>query len=314
MLNEYVYVYDFDNFSDFYDYKLKFRNGTKFKFLDNYYEYYFSPKSEEGYGEQTLYCYCWLKKENETEALNKIRFSNKVLEYLTCIPIHDEKDCIRNDIVDENYISNKFKNISHTKVIKKLEHVSAYISRFKVERDLFEDVIRLNEIAFKNLLNAESYWEDSLFYSFKVIEKIAKKNYIKFHERKYTKKVKKDNKKQLRNFIAKYFKESFGITMTENMLNTSVDEIYKKMREEAYDSIFLKISFFCNIKKLSVDLDEVAKLVKVRNKLAHGDFVAQDKLGHLVGMAFNLSRQFISLYFFDKTYEDINIKCHIKVN
>ncbi|WP_459625137.1 hypothetical protein [Clostridium tetani] len=314
MLNEYIYIYNFDSFSDFYDYKLRFRNGTKFQFLDSYYEYYFSPKSDAGYGEQTLYCYCWLKEDDEIEALNKIRFSNRVLEYLTCIPIHDEKACIKNYIVDDNYISNKFKNTSYTKAIKKLEHISAHILRFKIERDLFEDVIRLNEIAFKNLLNSENYWEDSLFYSFKVIEKLAKKNYIKFHEKRYTKKVKRDNKKQLRKFIVEYFKESFRITMTENMLNTSVDEIYKKMREEAYDSIFLKISFFCNIKKLSVDLDEIAELVKVRNKLAHGDFVSQDKLENLIGMAFCLSREFISLYFFNKTYEDINIKCYIEPN
>lgn len=48
--------------------------------------------------------------------------------------------------------------------------------------------------------------------------------------------------------------------MTENMLNTSTDEIYKKLRIESYSSIFMKIS---------VDLDKLNELVKTRNKLAH---------------------------------------------
>lgn len=88
--------------------------------------------------------------------------------------------------------------------------------------------------------------------------------------------------------------------MTKNMLKTSTDEIYKKLRIEAYSSIFMKISFFCNCKKISIDLGKLNELVKTRNKLAHGDFVDVNVLNNALGLAFWLSNECISLYFFQK--------------
>lgn len=43
MLNAYIYRYDFDNFEDPYRFKIKLKNGSKFKFLNNYYKYNFYP-------------------------------------------------------------------------------------------------------------------------------------------------------------------------------------------------------------------------------------------------------------------------------
>lgn len=303
MLNLYTYRYDFDNFEYPYRFKIKFKNGSKFKFLNNYYKYCFNHKE----GDQTLYCYCCLEMKDKKEAERRIRFSNNVLQYICITPLDDKSTYVyESDESDDTYLDN-FN--TETKNIAKLSDISEKIFKFKVDRGLFEEVMGLNGIALLGLVNDNM--EDSVLYYFKIIEKLSKRNYVKYHEKNYTKKVKQINKNILRNFIEKYFNENLKVKMSENMLNTSTDEIYKKMRSEAYSAIFLKISFFCNFKKISVDLNKLNELVKTRNKLAHGDLVDIDALNSSLVTASSLSNEFIASYFFQKKYKEVNLNTDI---
>lgn len=304
MLSKYIYRcrYDFDNFEYPYRFKIKFRNGSKFIFLNNYYEYFFYPSEKE----QCLFSYCILKKQDEEVAENNIKFSNNVLQYIFCIPIS------RRDLYIEKRGNNldikKIYNISDEKQ-KKLDYISNKILKFKKEKDFFKEIMKLNSIALSNLVNFNI--EDSILYYFKIIEKISKKNYIKFHERNYTKIVKKNNKVKLKNFIKDYFKENLKVSMTENMLNTAVDKIYIKLRNEAYNSIFMKISFFFNSKEIDFDSKNLSDLVKTRNKLAHGDFVDKTILSAVLGTAIYLSNECVAMYFFQKRYKEIHFDTNI---
>ena len=233
---KYCYYFDEDTF----EIKLKLRNGTKFKFLDNYYEYYFNNSDKE----QILTCHCILN--DYKEAVESIKYSNQVLEYIFSALLIDNDQSIYEEY-NKNNIAFKKINIS-TSNADKLKFVSESISRFNVEKKLFNDVIKLHHIAIKNLTTLRN--EDALLYYFKIIEKIAKKNYIKYYERNYTKQVKKNNKKILNKFIKEYFEKNFKVTVTDNMLNTMGNEIYRVFKEKAYSSIFLKIVFFCNLKRI----------------------------------------------------------------
>lgn len=300
-MNTFICRYDFDNFEDPHKFKLKLRNGARFQILNNYYEYSFLPKEYE----QALFCYSLLDSKKEAE--ESIEFSNNVIQYLCCIPIYERDSYIFERELDTSVIC-KTSNIS-VKKEKIFKYVSDKILKFKVERKLFDEVINLNRVAFSNF--AENRIEDSILYYFKIIEKLAKKNHTKFYEKNYTKKVKQNNKQRLRNFIEEYFDENFKINMTENMLNTAIDDIYIKLKSQAYSSIFLKISFFCNCKNIDISADKLNVLVKTRNKLAHGDIVDESMLESSISTAFWLSNEFIALYFFNKHYHEINIDTQI---
>ncbi|MBB6622249.1 hypothetical protein H7E67_02290 [Clostridium gasigenes] len=302
MLYNYFYKYDFDNFEEPYRFKINIKNGSKFKFLNNYYEYYFYPREKE----QLLCCYSFSEMDKEG-AERQIQFSNNVLQFIFIAPICDKNVYIQE--LDKNKdITVDYVNIS-TKKIDILRYISDKILKFKVERELFEEVIGLHGVALSCLIN--NNYEDSVLYHFKIIEKLSKKNYIKFHEKNYTKKVKQTNKNKIRSFIEEYFTKNLKVRMTENMLSTATDEIYKKLRKEAYSSIFLKISFLCNCKNLLIDSDKVNELVKTRNKLAHGDSVEEYVVHNSLRTAILLSQESISLYFFHKKYKDIHISTDI---
>ncbi len=297
-MNAFIRTYDFDNFGDPYIFGIKLKNGAKFNFLNVYYEYYFYPKEYE----RILYFYSLASTKEEAE--NNMDFSSKILQYLCCAPIYEKDSYVNNKDIDKNVIYEKA-NISKD-TLKRLEFVSNKVVKFNVERKLFSEVIDLNNSALSNLVNFR--YEDTILYYFKVIEKLAKKNYTKFYEKNYTKKVKQNNKKILHDFIEEYFNKCFKVKVTDNMLNTVCDELYIKFKECAYSSIFLKISFFCNCKKISIDLKELNDLVKIRNKLAHGDSVDEEVLEKLAWRALWLSNDFIAAYFFNTDYYNINIE------
>lgn len=280
-----------------YDVKMKLKNGAKFLFLNNYYKYNYVHAN----GEQSLMC-CCPQANDRLEAFKAISYSNKILSYISGVPIFVDR--LQNDnnllgfsISDGNNISNKNKD--------NLNYISKKVSRFNKELDLFKAIMKLNYSALENMLNGNN--EDSMLCYFKIIEKLAKKNYEKFQQRHYTKAKKNSNKSNLKIFIKNFLEKELNITMTENMLNTTNDFIYKNLLKEAYNSIFLKISFFCNTKGIEVSINDLDRMVKLRNCLAHGDDEEDGVILHSLETAFILSNEFIAEYFFDKSYKDICI-------
>lgn len=291
--------YYFDNYEYPYIFKATFKNGAKFKFLNVYYEYYYSPKENE----QSLVCSYLTDIDDTIIAKKNITIANNVLQYLLNIPIINEYT-YRCEVSSYETITHTFKNLSKEKK-EKINFISNKVSKFNKEKILFNEVLTLNDIAFKNHI-ADRY-EDAILYYFKILEKLAKKNYIKYHERNYTNAVKNNNKKCLHKFLETFLKENLKITMTSDMLKTTVDEVYNKIRYESYNSIFLKISFFCECKNIQFDSKKLHLLVKNRNKLAHGDSIDESTIMTSLATAQYLAQNFISIYFFRKSYEDISI-------
>lgn len=299
-MSTFINKYEFDNFDE-YRFKVTLKNGAKFKFLDVYFEYYFLPKDDS-----QLLLSCYYPTTDENIATEKLTLANKVLGYIFTIPISLDYIHTASNKFEEN-IPEAPINIAKNK-LDILNFVSNKVSKFNNEKLLFSEVINLHDIALMNLINDRN--EDAILYYFKIIEKLAKKNFIKFHERNYTNAVKKNNKNKLKTFLKDFLKSNLKITMTEDMLNTATDEIYKKIRYESYNSIFLKISFFCQCKNISIPEKDLRILVKTRNKLAHGDIVKDATIHKALQIAVNLSQNFISTYFFRTTYNNISIYTH----
>ena len=129
-------------------------------------------------------------------------------------------------------------------------------------------------------------------------------------QRHHTKATTTNNKNVLRNFLDTYAMNQLGVKMTPDMLDRKVDLFYKELKIEFYGSVFNKMSLFVNREDISINVQQISKLVKARNKLAHGDKVEKDELDRLVGASEYLALQMFSKYFFRKKYEDIHLKSY----
>ncbi len=90
------------------------------------------------------------------------------------------------------------------------------------------------------------------------------------------------------------------------MLNTKVDLIYINIKNEFYGSIYNKISLFITKKNLDLDLNNLSDLVKIRNKIAHGDTVSIQKINTSISYCELLALEMISSNFFNKSYSKIS--------
>ena len=63
---------------------------------------------------------------------------------------------------------------------------------------------------------------------------------------------------------------------------------------EFYGSIFNKISLFVTKEEVGISVDTISKLVKLRNKIAHGDTVDEQNLTNCLGQCEYLAMQMFS--------------------
>ncbi|WP_032118876.1 hypothetical protein [Clostridium celatum] len=300
---KYITKYNFDNFEPPFRFKVPFKNGAKFKLLNVYYEYYFSPSEYE----QTLVCSYYSDNDDLETAKNNINNSTTILQYLLSIPLESNN-------IDKTFVLpwleeiTDFKNISNQKE-DTLKFISYKVTKFNNSTTFFYEVLKLYNIGFKN--NVFDRNEDAVLYYFKVIERISKHYYTRFNDKYYTNQVKRNNKREVHIFLERFLKENLKVAMTSDMLNTMVDGIYSNIRNEAYNSTFLKISFFCEHNNIKVNYNKLHQLVKTRNKLAHGDEVAKETLLQSLKLAFKLAQSFISINCFNKNFSDISLQTKI---
>ena len=83
---------------------------------------------------------------------------------------------------------------------------------------------------------------------------------------------------------------------------------------EFYGSIFNKISLFVTKEGVNFSVDTISRLVKIRNKIAHGDTVDEQKLTNCLGECEYLAMQMFSKQFFRRRYEDLHITSYRHFN
>lgn len=129
-------------------------------------------------------------------------------------------------------------------------------------------------------------------------------------QRHHTKAVTSRNKNELKSILKNYALNNLCIELTEDILSRKVDLFYKEMKMEFYGSIFNKISLFVTRENLKINVSVISKLVKVRNKIAHGDTVDEETLTSCLAQCEGLAMQMFSKEFFRRKYEDLHIKSY----
>lgn len=100
------------------------------------------------------------------------------------------------------------------------------------------------------------------------------------------------------------------VILTDDLINRKVDLLYKILKMEFYGSILGKISLFIQCHKIDIDINNVSKLVKIRNKLAHGDTIVQNLLLEYLGWCEYLANEMIAYHFFKTNYQKLRLKSY----
>ena len=293
----YVMIYGFDNYDDdLYDCIPSVRNGTAFSLLDCNVKLYTLNDKQITF---------WVNGSNHTkkEAEEIFEKVSKVLSYLWALPIY----CKENRFLDVEW-SLYTNELLSRKSMTTIHFVEECVRKFDKISNFFEECLDLLIVAIDNLFLYRK--EDAFVYFFKVIERIAKQYYIVYMQRHHTKAVTSRNKNELKSILKNYALNNLCIELTEDIFSRKVDLLYKEIKMEFYGSIFNKISLFVTRENLKINVSMISKLVKVRNKIAHGDTVDEETLTSCLAKCEYLAMEMFSKQFFRRKYEDLHIKSY----
>lgn len=289
----YVMCYDFDNFDSIYECIPSVRNGVAFGMFDCIVKFYTMNDRQVAF---------WVNGSNHTknEAEEIFEKVSKLLSYLFALPIYSKENrCLEGEwcLQTNNMLSKKTTNT--------ISLIEKSINKFDKTSSYFEENLDLLIVAIDNLYKCRE--EEAFVYFFKVIERIAKQYYIVYTQRHHTKAATSKNKNELKTMLKNYAQNNLCVELTEDILNRKVDLFYKEMKMEFYGNIFNKISLFVTKEKVGISVDTISKLVKLRNKIAHGDAVDEQKLTNYLGHCEYLAMQMFSKQFFRRRYEELHI-------
>lgn len=204
-------------------------------------------------------------------------------------------------------IPNFEKTIDYSK-LKNIEYINKEISKFKKIKPLFTHNIKLLNTAQKyNYMYGFS--EEAFSNYFKIIENIA--------TYKYEVDIKKHKLSIKSPYMNEFLKNVIEDTLDIKYSDDKIKDITKKLESIiinlATDGVFYKISAFCKLYNINIDPNVLHKAIKVRNKIAHGNYVEENDIDEVYMVIANLSYEFIAYNFFNKRYSEISIDSHIEV-
>ena len=289
----YVMCYDFDNFDSIYECIPSVRNGVAFGMFDCIVKFYTMNDNQVTF---------WVNGSNHTkkEAEEIFEKVSKLLSYLLALPIYSKEN---RHFEVEWYLQTN--NMLSKKSMNTISLIEESINKFSKTSTYFEENLDLLIVAINNLFKYRK--EDAFVYFFKVIERIAKQYYVVYIQRHHTKAVTSKNKNELKTMLKNYALNNLYVELTEDILSRKVDLFYKEIKKEFYGSIFNKISLFVTKEEVGISVDTISKLVKLRNKIAHGDTVDEQKLTNYLGQCEYLAMQMFLKQFFRRRYEELHI-------
>lgn len=292
----YIMRYDYDNFDGIFENIVAVRHGTSFKFMECVVKFY-------QFDDRCILFWIDGNGFSKDEAYEKIRNAAKVLSFMFALNFDSE-----NNVIFERELKLEPNNLLAKKSERNLKYVEKRISRFNINKQFFYDMLDLLNVAYNNLYNSRD--EDAFIYFFKVIEQISKKYYLLYMERHHTKAATRKNKRELRNLLKNYTEDLLQVGLTEDMMDRKVDTLYKSIKLEFYGSVFNKISLFIKRNKIQIDINDVSSLVKVRNKIAHGDTIESDDFSSFLTNCEYLANEMFSYHFFGKDYLNLKLSSY----
>ena len=296
----YVMYYDFDNYDSGYECIPAVKHGATFKVFNCVVRVYKMNDPEIVFWvDGNVY-----SKDEAKDIFEKV---SKLLSYLFALPF-----CGKDNRYSQVNWSISTNNLLSKKTLKTLSMLEKRINNFNKVHSFYNETLNLLNVAIENLFKFRE--EDAFVYFFKVIERLSKQYYIVYMQRHHTKAMKRKNKQELRVLLQNYSMNNLKVKLTEDMLDRKVDLYYNSMKLEFYGSVFNKISLFVTNKNINININSVSSIVKIRNKIAHGDIVDKDTLNSCLGECEYLAMQMFSLYFFGKTYDELHIKAYRYLN
>lgn len=288
-------------YSDIWTFGIKLKSSTKFEFLNTYIEF---SRGNTGHKDEMLYITFLSENEDKKDAERNIKSTLRILSYLLKFPLEYEQYIKRIEIKD---IPNFEKTIDYSK-LKNIEYINKEISKFKKIKPLFTHNIKLLNTAQKyNYMYGFS--EEAFSNYFKIIENIA--------TYKYEVDIKKHKLSIKSPYMNEFLKNVIEDTLDIKYSDDKIKDITKKLESIiinlATDGVFYKISAFCKLYNINIDPNVLHKAIKVRNKIAHGNYVEENDIDEVYMVIANLSYEFIAYNFFNKRYSEISIDSHIEV-
>lgn len=295
----YIQNFYFDEISDDLFITPKIKSNSSFKILNC--NILFSKNKEE-----SVFTFCIdANSYSQNEAIEMLGKVSNILTYLLHIPIDSKKYGPNLD----NYSITPNNSIA-TKYINSIKTIETTIHKLNKKKSLFFEILNLLYIGIHNLYKLQNE-EDAFIYFFKIIEQISKNYYYTYDSRHLTKTVTKTNKNELKKLINRYCLDFFNTKLSDNILNTKTDLYYKYLKLETYGSIFGKISLFITKNKLIFDINQISTIIRIRNKIAHGDTINRTILENHLNVCEKLCFEMISVFFFKKPYKSMNIDCNV---
>ena len=276
-------------------YVIKLKNKCRFELNECYFTMYKSAFDE--YSESDYFCIDLVTEKDKKEAENIMRHAIDFLVYITQVPY--ELEHITEDTNTE--IAPIDIGVSRKKILN-LKELDCQYKRIRGKKELLQNVLRLYSLALKYIILLEDV-EESYFAMFRVIEKIVKDESGIEHA------TISNGYDDIRNSIKKIAQKSYGIKLTSKKLDAISGTISSELFNNVFSDVYSKIAWFCNKKEIKYDENILAKAVKIRNKLAHGEYIRINRESEEYNLVIELANKCIRKKFFN------NIKnCYLEAD
>lgn len=285
---------------DSYEFGLKLRNSTVFKFMECYYQYSFNR-------EETYLTLCYYSDDNDIDKANvKLKNSTHILSYIFSIPIIGEFDDFRSSILVDKI--DMIETKPYTKKIIQLHDLEYIISKINSKKKyLFYQSIEhfYNGLRF---LCMDGLDEEAFVNFFKVVEIIAK-HYFELKKVEIMKFHPSEASDFLKRFIYDKTKISYSTEKLESIAGDFKHFIYNHI-----DDTYSKIAFFANYNNIKFHVNKLNKIISVRNKIVHGNTISNIDIKKYTATLLLLCKEFISIYFFKMNYNKLELDAKANVN
>lgn len=282
---------------DEYEFGISLQDRTEFLFCNCYYKLF---RGNNGHEDETLVVSYYSNKDDLNEAWKIVNASINCLQYILLIPLNDISGLFASKCSTLPIINT---NRSITKV-QQLTRISTQIGKFKNTKIEFDGIMQLFSKGYVFSLTS-AFSEDAFLNYFKIIENIAKR-YFAINGNK----VKIETTiPDLKSCLIKILKDDCCIKYSDNKLADLTGIVKQRILEEISSDLFPKISYFCNKNNLKINENQLAKVIKLRNKIAHGEVIDMNRYCDEYVCAFELCKEMISKHYFNKKYMEIAIDC-----
>lgn len=294
--------YDFELFPNF-KFGLSLESNTRFKFSDCYYIF---KRGNNGHQSETLSVSFYSITNDDEAAENKINSSLLSFTFFTTIPFKLDLPMYRENTDEIPTVE------ANTDKIKKIVLIDTKINQLNNKKGLYKNVISTYNTGLKFLLIG-NLGEESLLNFFKVIERIAVDDWECNNERIPVLTEFKQHPIDLKPVIKNYLYKKYEMTYSATKLNNITNYISALIDQAINKDIYSKIAYSARLHGISINFDELSIIVKLRNKIAHGNPADMSKNEEYCQQCFLLCQDFISKKFFDKLYKDIEFSSTIDI-